>query len=276
MLADLHVHTTASDGVHSPSTVVSMAAETGLAALAIADHDTLGGVGEAVEAGYRYGLEVLPAIELGAELGGREIHVLGYLVDLQDLEFSSQLDFFRRSRRQRVVKIVEKLRMLGFPITYERVLEIAGGGSVGRPHIARALVEAGAVKSRDEAFNLYLGNGKPAYEPRFKLSPPEAVRMIRRAGGVAVFAHPGLAGCDSFIPSLVQEGLQGLEVYHPGHDSAVSRHYLGICRQYGLLATGGSDYHGGEHRGHTFPGMVTVGYQVVNEIKKLAREVFPG
>lgn len=272
MLADLHVHTTASDGTDSPSRVVSMSAELGLAALAIADHDTLEGVEEAVLAGRRYGVEVLPAIELGTELGGREIHILGYLVDLHDEDFLARLAFFRSARRERAVKMVKKLEMLGFPVTYERVLEIAGGGSVGRPHVARALVEAGVVESREEAFNLYIGNGKPAYEPRFKLSPVEAVRMIRKAGGVAVFAHPGMAGCDAIIPSLVEEGLQGLEVYHPGHDTPVSRHYLKICRQHRLLATGGSDYHGSDHREHSLMGVVTVSYQVVLDLKRLARE----
>lgn len=276
MLADLHVHTTASDGTDSPSGVVSRSAELGLAALAIADHDTLEGVEEAVEAGHRYGVEILPAIELGTELGGREIHILGYLVDLHDRDFLAQLAFFRRARRDRAVKMVEKLRKLGFPVTYERVLEIAGGGSVGRPHVARALMEKGVVESREEAFNLYIGNGKPAYEPRSKLSPGEAVRLIRKAGGVAVFAHPGMAGCDAIIPSLVEKGLQGLEVYHPGHDALVSRHYLQICREHQLLATGGSDYHGIDHREHSLLGVVTVSYQVVLDMKRLARGAIPG
>ncbi len=269
MIADLHVHTTASDGSDTPETVVFKAAAIGLAALAIADHDTLEGVGEAIHAGDRYGVEVLPAIELGTELGDKEIHILGYLVNTDSRELLDRLSFFRDSRLKRAVSIVEKLQRMGFDLNYERVLEIAGSGSVGRPHIARALLEAGAVESMAQAFEKYIGNGKPAFEPRYKCSPSEAVRIIRKAGGVAVFAHPGIAGCDKIIPSLAEEGLQGLEVYHPGHDRAVSYHYERICRQYGLLATGGSDYHGSYHREHNKLGEATVDYEVVRELKKL-------
>lgn len=273
MLADLHVHTTASDGTDSPATVVARAAEIGLAALAVADHDTLEGIREAERAGARYGVEVLPAIELGTELGGREIHILGYLLDPDDPVLQEHLAFFRQSRRQRAVRMVEKLRHMGFGVTHNRVLEIAGGGSVGRPHIARALVETGMVNSLGEAFEKYIGSGRPAYEPRIKYPPSEAVRLIRSSGGVAVFAHPGMAGCDALIPGLVEAGLQGLEVYHPGHDTATSEHYRRLCRQYNLLATGGSDYHGSSHREHKKLGAATVDYRVVQEMKKFVRDL---
>jgi len=269
MLADLHVHTTASDGTDSPATVVARAAEIGLTALAVADHDTLEGIREAESAGARYGVEVLPAIELGTELGGKEIHILGYLLDPNDLVLQEHLASFRRSRRQRAESMVEKLRHMGFGITNNRVLEIAGSGSVGRPHIARALAETGAVSSVGEAFEKYIGYGKPAYESRVKYLPSEAVRLIRRSGGVAVFAHPGMAGCDALIPALVDAGLQGLEVYHPGHYPATSDHYRRLCRQYNLLATGGSDYHGSSHQEHKKLGAATVDYRVVREMKRL-------
>lgn len=273
LIADLHVHTTASDGSDAPETVVVKAAALGLAALAIADHDTLEGVEEAIGAGARHGVEVLPAIELGSQLGDREVHILGYLVDTGHKEFLDRLSFFRDSRLKRALRMVEKLQRLGINLKLERVLEIAGPGSVGRPHIARALLEAGVVESMGQAFEKYIGNGRLAFEPRYKCSPSEAVRIIRSAGGVAVFAHPGMAGCDQIIPSLAKEGLQGLEVYHPAHDSAVSEHYARICRQWGLLATGGSDYHGSSHREHNMLGEATVDYNVVLELKKLAGRV---
>lgn len=271
MWADLHVHTTASDGTDTPREVVARAAAAGLSAIAIADHDTLEGIRPAAEAGKKIGLEVIPAIELGTEQEGREIHVLGYLIDLNNEDFLRRLTFFRRTREERGLKIVNILKHMGIKISYEQVLQFSGGGSVGRPHIARALVQSGVVGSLEEAFHIYIGNGKCAYVPRFKYSPLEAVRLIRKAGGVAVLAHPGLGqGYDHFILPLVKEGLQGLEVYHPGHDLEMSRHYLEFCKRYGLLATGGSDYHGSSHREHNNLGKVKVSYGVVESLWQLA------
>lgn len=271
MLADLHVHTTASDGTDSPEEVVARAAAMGLGALAIADHDTLDGIQPALEEGRRRGLEVLPAIEMGTEHHGQEIHMLGYMIDINSGKLLEELDFFRRTRLDRVTRMVRRLNRLGFPITLRRVLEIAGPGSVGRPHIARAMVETGLVESMEEAFYLYIGEGKPGFEPRFKYSPARAVRLIRDAGGVAVLAHPGLAQADDRIPALITQGLQGIEVYHPGHTPGVAEHYLKTCRQYGLLATGGSDYHGMESKKHNLLGAFTVSCRVVEQIKELAR-----
>jgi predicted metal-dependent phosphoesterase TrpH len=246
----------------------------GLAALAIADHDTLEGIQPALEEGRRLCLEVLPAIELGTEINGREIHVLGYLIDITNKHLLDELDYFRRTRKERVVRMIDKLHKLGFPVDSGRVAEIAGFGSVGRPHIARAMIETGMVDSMEEAFDLYIGEGKPGYEPRNKYIPAEAVRLIRHAGGVAVLAHPGLGDnhdlIAALIPSLIIEGLQGIEVYHPAHTAVVSEHYLGICEQHGLLATGGSDYHGVENKKHNRLGAFTVPYRVVERMKDLA------
>lgn len=271
MQADLHVHTTASDGTDSPEEVVAQAAAMGLGALAIADHDTLDGIQPAVEEGRRRGLEVLPAIEMGTEHHGQEIHMLGYMIDVTSQKLQGELEFFRRTRLERVTRMVQRLNILGFPITLQRVLEIAGPGSVGRPHIARAMVETGQVESLEEAFDLYIGEGRPGFEPRFKCSPAQAVRLIRLAGGVAVLAHPGLAEADDLIPALIPEGLQGIEVYHPGHIPGVVEHYLKLCKRYGLLATGGSDYHGMESKKHNRLGAFTVSCRVVEQIKILAR-----
>lgn len=271
MQADLHVHTTASDGTESPEEVVAKADLIGLGCLAIADHDTLEGIPPAVEEGVRRGLEVIPAIELAAHHGGREVHVLGYLVDVNSGPLLSDLAFFRRTRVERVERMVRKLKGLGLSIDLGRVMEIAGPGSVGRPHVARALVEKGFVDSLEDAFGLYIGEGKPGFEPRFKYTPAQAVRIIRQAGGVAVLAHPGLAPDHGLIPALAPGGLQGIEVYHPGHTPEIAGHYLDCCRRYGLVATGGSDYHGGNHKKHNHLGSCTVSCQVVEQIRRLAR-----
>ncbi len=271
MLADLHVHTTASDGSESPGQVVARAASLGLGALAIADHDTLEGIQPALEEGRRNRIIVLPAIELGTVYRDREVHMLGYLIDVNCEILLDHLVTFRKGRLERAEKMVGRLCRLGFPITYSRVKEIAGYGSVGRVHIARALMETGMVKSVEEAFNLYIGEGKPGYEPRLKCTPAEAVRLIRLAGGVAVLAHPGLSQAGELVPLLIPEGLQGVEVYHPVHSPLMIQHYLGVCRDYRLVATGGSDYHGMDSNKHNSLGSHTVGYRVVQELMDIAR-----
>lgn len=270
--ADLHVHTNASDGTESPRQVVYRARELGLQAIAITDHDTLDGIVPALEAGRAVSLEVLPGIELSTEYEDTEIHLLGYLMDLNHGCFLAHLDGVRQDRKERAVKMVGKLRQMGIPITSEQVFSVAGGGTVGRPHVARVLIEMGFVQSIAQAFERYLGPGGPAYVPRFKYSPVQAVRMIRQAGGVPVLAHPGSGGSDALIPQLVDEGLQGLEVYYPGHSSQVVGHYLEFCRYYNLLFTGGSDYHGPEHKNHGSLGTVTVPYSVVQGLKARVKE----
>lgn len=271
MLADLHVHTTASDGTDSPEEVVMRAVAGGLGALAVADHDTLDGIPAAVEEGRRRGLEVLPAIELGTEINSQEIHLLGYLINLNSEALQAELANFRRARRERVTRMISRLNKLGFPVTLERVLEIAGYGSVGRPHIARALVETGRVYSMEEAFNLYIGEGRPGFVPRYKYTPVQGVRLIRNAGGVPVLAHPGLNKSDDFILSLIAEGLQGIEVYHPSHTPQSVGRYREFCLAHGLIATGGSDYHGKGSEKHNLLGACTVPYEVVEQLKGLAR-----
>ncbi len=271
MQADLHVHTTASDGTDSPGEVVARAALMGLGALAIADHDTLEGINAAVEEGRRRSLEVLPAIELGTGHRGREIHILGYMIDVDDEHLLSQLAFFRKARSERVIRMVDRLNKLGFPITLERVQEMAGYGSVGRPHIARAMVDQGFVGSVEEAFDRFIAEGRPGFEPRNKCTPAQAVHIIRRAGGVPVLAHPGLGQDDDLIPVLIPEGLQGIEAYHPGHFPEACRRYLDICGRYGLVATGGSDYHGMDSKNNRL-GACTVPLGVVDRIKILAQE----
>lgn len=271
MKVDLHVHTTASDGTCSPGEVIQLAQKEGLAAIAITDHDTLSGAKEGVEIGERVGFEVIPGVELSTDLNGTDVHVLGYLIrDFEVIE--GVLDQMQRLRMSRAERMVEKLRRLGVGIDMEDVLREAKGDSVGRPHIAAAMVKRGAVGSVREAFELYIGDGKPAYIPKPKLTPSQAVELILESGGVPVLAHPGLTNMDKLIPKLAEGGLRGIEVHYPEHTEGQRRLYLSIARRYKLIPTGGSDFHG-EVKPELRLGCVSVGYEVVKQLRKAAEEV---
>jgi hypothetical protein len=270
--ADLHVHTTASDGTSTPQQVVELAASCGLKAIAITDHDAIGGIEEAIQASCGLGIEVIPGVEINTEHNNREVHILGYFIRYNDEEFQARLIELQNARLIRIEKIVHRLKSLKLPVELSRVLELAGAGSVGRPHIAMVMVEKGYVNSITDAFQQYLGYGASAFIPRYKLDPAEAVGIIRQAGGVAVMAHPGLANCDHLISELVKFGLQGLEVYYPEHSPDMVRRYLSLARNYGLIVTGGSDYHGSGAGYRANLGVVTVSYQVVAQLKKLLSE----
>ncbi|OPZ74313.1 MAG: Error-prone DNA polymerase [Firmicutes bacterium ADurb.Bin456] len=268
MRADLHIHTTYSDGTKSPEEIVSLAKSVGLAAIAITDHDTLEGVEPAIEAGRRQNLEVIPGIELSAECKSGEIHILGYLIDLKQQEFLDKLSLFRQSRIDRMKKMIKKLRELGLEVQFNRVLEISGYGSLGRPHLAAALLETGAIKSTQEAFDRYIGEGKEAYVPRYKLNPDGAIKLIRDAGGVPVLAHPGMIESTPTPEELIVSGLAGLEAYHPAHSRELSAYYVRLARAKGLIITGGSDYHGPGHPGRYGLGSFTVPRGVLSDLKK--------
>jgi hypothetical protein len=268
MSADLHIHTTASDGAYSPAEIVALAKSIGLGAIAITDHDTLEGIGPALAAGYLHKIEVVPGIELGAEHQGEEIHVLGYLVELHDRDFLEKLKLFRESRVVRMEKIVKKLQGIGLPVAMNMVKAIAGEGSLGRPHLAAAMVQAGAVKTIEEAFENYIGFGCPAYVPRYKLKPVEAVRLIRSAGGVPVLAHPGLNNSSRLLEELIGAGLAGLEAFHPIHSWEQAFYYQRLAEEHGLIVTGGSDFHGTGHKTGCSLGSNTVPDSVVEELKK--------
>lgn len=274
MPVDLHVHTTASDGKNSPAEVVARAAGLGLEALAITDHDTLGGIGPAVQAGQARGIEIVPGIELSTEADGVEIHILGYLMELDHQELTRQIALFRRNRFERIEKMVVKLQELGFRVEMEKVLALAGTGSVGRPHLAAAMVEAGIVNDLKEAFRQYIGAGCPAYVPRYKVTPEAAIQLIRQAKGLPVLAHPGLSDAGALVPHLVQNGLLGLEAYHPAHTWQLSEYYCRLAQEHKLVITGGSDYHGsGYKEGHDL-GAATVPYATLQEMKKIRASVF--
>ncbi|MFZ5899656.1 MAG: PHP domain-containing protein [Bacillota bacterium] len=270
MSADLHVHTTASDGSENPKEIVRQAALLGLRAVAITDHDTVRGVEEGLRSGAAYNVEVVPGVEINTDFNAREAHVLGYYVDFKNQEFLKKLNSLANARTDRIKKMVAKLQSAGLPITLADVLREAGDGTVGRPHVAAALVRLGIVASPVEAFERFIGRNRPGYVPRSKFSPQEAVKLILAAGGVPVLAHPGTVGDDRIIEDLAEVGLKGLEVYHPDHDEETVNHYLTIAGNLELLVTGGSDYHGRGY--HACLGGITVPYSVVEALQQ-ARQV---
>ncbi len=251
---DLHTHSTASDGVLSPANLVVRAATLAVTTLAVTDHDTTGGIAEAQEAGKRLGVEVVPGVEINTDVPGAEIHVLGYLFDPAHAELNEQLARIREGRIGRARKMAEVLTQMGAPVRFERILEIAGEGSVGRPHVAQALLEAGHVSGFGEAFEKYIGRNSPAYVERMKFTPTEACALIRRAGGLPVLAHPvffdrygkikSALDMEVLLPEMIGAGLAGLETYYPGYDAVTIEYLLGLARRYGLIVTGGTDFHG--------------------------------
>ena len=254
---DLHLHSTQSDGSSSPTQVVQRAAELGLSAISLTDHDSVAGVQEAQNIGRDIGVEVIPGTELSVQEAGMDIHILGYFIDPENPELLAYLQKFQDARRDRAEKIVARLNRLGVRITMAQVLYKAGDGAIGRPHVADVLVEEGFVFSHDHAFQKYLGYGKPAYQPKFVLTLREAVEVIHAAGGLASLAHPLLYRRDDIIPDLIKQGLDGIEVIHVRHDHAAVRRYSDMAKHYGLLTTGGSDCHG-DGRGQAVIGTVQV------------------
>jgi predicted metal-dependent phosphoesterase TrpH len=242
---DLHSHTTASDGTFTPRELVQEAARRGVRVLAVTDHDSTEGLAEAIDEASRHApLRIVPGIEINCDVDGGEIHVLGYCLDYEAPWFQEFCRGQRAERRQRVHRMVARLAELGMPIDAEEVFALVQEGSAGRPHVAQVLVKRGHVKTVREAFDRYLHNGGPASAPRRKLTPEQAIGVIRKAGGVPVIAHPGLANRDGMIPALVEAGLQGIESYYPEHAAWQTTAYLELCQRHGLVATGGSDYHG--------------------------------
>lgn len=243
MRIDLHTHTNASDGLLAPAELVRAARAAGLSALGIADHDTVNGIEEALGAAVE-GITLVPGVEINAYHGDFEYHILGYFVDHRDADLARALGELREARVRRMHLIVSKLGDLGMEVSPGEILAVSGDASVGRPHIARVMLDKGFVSSMREAFDRFIGEGKPAYAPRSKLTPLEAIGVIKAAGGLAVLAHPGLFGGDELIPRLAAWGIVGIEVYTPDHTGAQIARYRGFARELGLICTGGSDFHG--------------------------------
>lgn len=242
--ADLHLHTLFSDGTYTPEELIDIAADKGIAAISITDHDTLSGISSAIEIGSIKDVEVLPGVEFTAEYDGLEIHILGYLFDYQNKKLIEKLAFLKKNRTERIHKIVFKLGQMGLKLEADEVFNISAGGTPGRLHIARAMLAKGLVSSVFEAFQKYIGDKCPAYVCGFKFSPLEAIRLIKDMGGIPVLAHPYILNRDELIPQFIEYGLMGLEVYYPEHTQAMVNFYLGLAKKLGLLVTGGSDCHG--------------------------------
>ena len=249
---DLHAHTTASDGSLSPTELVDKAADLGLSALAVTDHDTLGGLPEAAQAAFRRGITFVPGVELSVEDAGGRFHLLGYLFDSDDATLQGSLKRLRESRAARNAQMAEKMAALGLPVTMDDVRAEAGEDAevIARPHFAQALIKKGVVGSVREAFDRYLSTGKPLYLPKDVLTPADAIQLLHDAGGLAVMAHPGLVALNDAalaqrIESLAREaGLDGIEAYYSQHGPAQTERFLALAQRLGLLVTGGSDFHG--------------------------------
>ena len=271
-LVDLHSHTTASDGTYRPSESVKRAKEKGLKAFGITDHDTVAGIKEALAAGEEWGIEIVPGIEISTVDKGQDIHVLGYYINLEDEEFLKRLNSLRNVRTKRNEMIVENLRNLGIDITLDEVSsrKKMTEGNIGRPHIAEVLMEKGVVKTMREAFDHYLAKGAKAYANPPRITPEEAIDMVEKAGGVPVLAHPGLYKDNELVIRLIHYGLKGIEVRHTDHTPEQEKYYEALTREYHLIATAGSDFHG-ERNGVIFHGDIgtrTTTYDVVEQLKE--------
>lgn len=228
-----------------PRELVDRARQAGLTAIAVTDHDHTGALDEALELGSQTGIDVITGVELSTTVDELDIHILGYFFDHRDRGLQEYLAFFRQERRKRAERIVEKLNGLRVPLTITSVLDQAGTGSVGRPHIANALLEEGLTGTYHEAFYKYIGFGKPAYEKKYLVSPRDAIAMIAKAGGLSFLAHPANTIDEKLLLELINAGIDGIEVVHPSHSPERIAHYTGIVGEYFLLASGGSDFHGG-------------------------------
>ena len=246
---DLHTHSVRSDGALTPTQLVQRAAARGVRIQALSDHDTLSGIAEAVAEGDRLGVRIIPATELNTESEWGDVHILAYFVDPNDAPFEEKLKWLRENRGRRIELMVENLNRLGHAVSLARVQEIAQGGSLGRPHLAQALFEAGHVPTYDAAFETLISKESPAYVSRVGLAPLEAVELVRQHGGVPSLAHPGTAlRLEELLPQLVHAGLAGIECYYGSHTPGWTAYCLSLASRSGLIPTGGSDFHGrGDH-----------------------------
>ncbi len=281
---DLHMHTTASDGRLTPTELVQLAASKGLQTISVSDHDTTAGLVEAQRAVDTIpGMRLIPGVELSCDVPGGEVHMLGYFMDVDDSGFQDILATFRKSRLARGEGMVKKLAEFGMHIEWERVLEIAGDASVGRPHVADALVEAGYFTERSDAFREYLGRNGKAYVERSKLTPPDAVKLLNDVGGVAVFAHPWFErrgnepepeqSLIETVEELKAAGLHGMEVHYSMYDEATVDWLADVARAYDLIPCGGSDYHHSGNSKEPLPGVNGPPMESVERLEEAARRL---
>jgi len=254
---ELHCHSTASDGTYPSARVVAMAAARGVRVLALTDHDTTAGIAAAAIAATGFGMTLIPGVELTCSVAKGEVHLLGYFVAVGDDAFQQQLARFRGGREARGQAMVEKLNALGIPVRWERVRALAGDGAVGRPHVGRALIEVGAVENIEEAFDRYIGRGRPAHVERQQLSPVEAVQLVRAAGGVPVLAHPlSVRDLEATLAEMIPAGLLGIEAYYGAYTPEERASLAAIATSHGLITTVGNDFHGDVHGGAVMGGTI--------------------
>ncbi len=265
---DLHIHSTASDGRHSPQEIVRKAAGLGLEVIALADHDSVDGIAPALEEARKLNrLQFIPAVEVSTDVPSGEVHILGYFIDYTSEELAAALERFRYSREGRAQGMVAKLAELGVHINWERVREIAGDGAIGRPHIAQAMLEKGHIGSIKEAFDRYIARDGPAYVERDKMTPEEAVRLILRNRGLPVMAHPSTAPePEAMIVELKAAGMVGIEAYYNNYLNEEIGNLVALAENHGLIITGGSDYHGLDESNETLMGGVEVPMEAVNRL----------
>jgi predicted metal-dependent phosphoesterase TrpH len=271
VFADLHLHTQFSDGTFSPEEMVAQASHHRLQAIALTDHDTTEGCERTARACAAAGIEFITGTELTAEQDGNELHILGYLIDTDNSQLLAEVAKFQLVRQNRIREMVARLNDVDIPLSAEAVFALANCRAPGRPHVARALVQAGLCANLDEAFERFLKKNRPAFVPKFKMSAADAIELIHHAGGLAVMAHPGLNRTDEVIPAMVEAGLDGLECFHTKHSTSTTEHYLELADRFSLLVTGGSDCHG-LSKGKPLIGTVKVPYQHVEKLKAKAAE----
>ncbi|MGA2867856.1 MAG: PHP domain-containing protein [Verrucomicrobiota bacterium] len=264
--ADLHLHTSFSDGTFTPEELVLQAQKNGLSCIALTDHDTVQGCARAAAACAPVLIEFIPGTELTAEHDDTEVHILGYFLDTQNQTLLAKIAKFQSVRKQRIYEMVARINEIGVPLKVEAVFALANCESPGRPHVARTLVKEGLARNLDEAFERFLKKGRPAWVPKAKMSARESVDLIHQAGGLAVMAHPGLNRTDDIIPALVDAGLDGIECFHTKHSTTMAERYLGIADKFHLLVTGGSDCHGFS-KARPLIGTVRLSYEHVEKMK---------
>jgi predicted metal-dependent phosphoesterase TrpH len=270
--ADLHTHTTFSDGLLSPAEVICRAKAANLCAIAITDHDEVAAIEEALSAASTLSIEIVSGVELSVMHRGYDVHILGYFVDHRNPELIAFVQDFQHERWLRLDRILANLAAIGKPLPREMVLRKAGAGSVGRPHIADAMVEAGLADNYYDAFNRFLADGRPAYVPKKKLAVTDAIKLLHSAGGLAAIAHPGLDVPDEIILEIIRSGIDAIETVHPRHGDARRQHYTSLARTHGLLTTGGSDFHGGRKVNEKV-GEFRVTYETVLKMKEYLNKV---
>ncbi len=270
---DLHMHTVYSDGAFTTEELMNKVKDAGLTVISITDHDSVNAIKEATEIGKDLGIEVIPGVELSTDIEDKEVHLLGYFIDIEHEELDKYLRFFREERFYRAKRMIKKLNEFGISISIDDVMDVAQNSAIGRPHIALTLSNMGVVGDFYEAFHKYLRDNGPAYERKIHVSPQSALKLINDAGGLSFIAHPGHLK-ESILLNLINAGVDGIEVTHPSHNDYQNKFYRGIVNQYCLLESGGSDFHGGAKSDEDNLGKYTINPQRLDDMRQMLRGNF--